>query len=136
MAWIQDHEVALWWLAVISAVAFIATLVAVPLLLIRIPHDYYARGSDHAKAVMKVNSLARAIFVFGKNALGYVLIIAGIAMLVLPGQGILAILVGIALVDFPGKQRFERWVVSRPAVLRSVNWLRQRRGRPPLTFGE
>jgi len=62
--------------------------------------------------------------------------LAGIAMLVLPGQGILAILGGIELMDFPGKYRLERWIVSRPAVLRSVNWLRRRMGRPPLVFEE
>ena len=136
MGWIQDHEVVVWWLAVSSAVVFIATLVVVPLLLVRIPHDYYARRSDHAEPAMKVNPLARAILVIAKNALGYVLIVAGVAMLVLPGQGILAILAGTALVDFPGKQRLEQWIVSRPAVLRSVNWLRRRMGRRPLVFEE
>ena len=85
---------------------------------------------------MKINPLARAILAIAKNALGYVLILTGIAMLVLPGQGILAILAGIALVDFPGKQRLERWIVSRPAVLRSANWLRRRMGRRPLLFEE
>jgi uncharacterized membrane protein SpoIIM required for sporulation len=136
MEWIEDHQAVLLWLALSSALVFIATLVAVPLLLVRIPHDYYARGSDHGQHVMKINPLARAILVIAKNALGYVLIIVGIAMLVLPGQGILAILAGIALVDFPGKQRLERWIVSRPAVLRSINLLRRRMGRPPLVFGE
>ena len=136
MAWIQDHEVVLWWLAVSSAVVFIATLVAVPLLLVRIPHDYYARRTDHTEVAIKTHPVARAILVIAKNALGYVLIVAGIAMLVLPGQGILAILAGIALVDFPGKQRLEQWLVLRPAVLRSVNWLRRRMGRAPLLFRE
>ena len=136
MGWIQGHELVLWWLAVSSAAVFVATLVVVPLLLVRIPHDYYARRSDRAEPAMKINPLARAIVVIAKNALGYVLIVAGVAMLVLPGQGILAILAGIALVDFPGKQRVEHWVVSRPPVLRSVNWLRRRMGRPPLTFRE
>jgi len=134
LAWVQDHELLVWWLAVSSAVVCIATLVAVPLLLVRIPHDYYARGNDPAKVAMKSNRLARVILVIAKNALGYVLIVAGIAMLVLPGQGMLAILAGIALLDFPGKQRLEQRLVSRPAVLRSVNWLRGRMGRPPLLF--
>jgi hypothetical protein len=136
MAWIQDHELALGWLAAVSAIVFIATLVAVPLLLVRVPHDYYARGSDHPRAAIKINPLARAILMVGKNTLGCVLVVVGIAMLVLPGQGILAILAGIALADFPGKHRLERWIVSQPVVLRSVNWLRRRRGRPPLVFGE
>ena len=136
MVWIQDHEMALWWLAVSSGIVFIATLAAAPLLLVRIPHDYYARGRDRAKAAVKINPPARAILVVGRNVLGFVLVLAGIAMLVLPGQGILTILAGIARLNVPGKPRLERWIVSRPVVLRSVNWLRRRRGRPPLIFEE
>ena len=53
-------------------------------------------------------------------------------MLVLPGQGLLTLLVGFLLVDAPGKYRLERWLVSRKAVLRPINWLRRRKGRQPL----
>ncbi len=72
----------------------------------------------------------------GKNLLGYLLIVAGIAMLVLPGQGVLTILLGVILVDLPGKYRFERWIVARPLVLKSINRLRQRAGRDPLVLAE
>ena len=67
-----------------------------------------------------------------KNLLGYLLIVAGIAMLLLPGQGVLTMLLGFIMVDLPGKYRFERWLVARPLVLRSINMLRRRAGREPL----
>jgi len=70
----------------------------------------------------------------GKNVLGYAFIVAGIIMLVLPGQGMLTILIGITLVNFPGRYRLERWFVSRRPVLRSINWLRRRAGQPPLSL--
>ena len=57
-----------------------------------------------------------------------ILIIAGIVMLVLPGQGILSILVGIGLTDFPGKYRLERWLARQPAVFNTMNWIRRKRG--------
>ena len=76
--------------------------------------------------------MVRALLLTGKNALGIVLVVAGIAMLVLPGQGILTILAGILLLNFPGRHRFEHWIVSRPPVFRSINWLRRRNGQPPL----
>ena len=60
--------------------------------------------------------------------------LAGIAMLVLPGQGVLAILIGIMLLDVPGKYRFERWLVMRPPVWRAVAWLRTKAGKDPLTL--
>jgi hypothetical protein len=70
----------------------------------------------------------------GRNLLGYVFIVAGILMLVTPGQGMLTILIGLTLVNFPRKYRLERWIVSRRPVLRSVNWLRRRAGCPPLSL--
>jgi hypothetical protein len=67
-----------------------------------------------------------------KNILGYVFIILGIAMLVLPGQGILTIVIGIMFINFPGKYRLERWAVTRPPVLKAINMLRRRAGHAPL----
>jgi hypothetical protein len=74
----------------------------------------------------------RPIYLIAKNLLGLVLIIAGIAMLVLPGQGLLTIVVGVVLMNFPGKYRLERWLATRRPVWRSLNWLRRRASRPEL----
>ena len=79
--------------------------------------------------------VARGILLAGQNLLGYTFIVEGIAMLVLPGQGMLTILVGIILSDFPSKYKLERWVVTRRPVSRSVNWLGRRAERPPLVLG-
>jgi len=68
-----------------------------------------------------------------KNVAGFVLLAAGIAMLVLPGQGILTMLIGISLVDFPGKRQLERKLIGQPAVLNTINKVREKFGRPPLT---
>ena len=69
--------------------------------------------------------------VFGASV---TLLVAGILMLVLPGQGILTILAALALLDFPGKRKMEMRILHRPAILKSVNWLRKRAGREPLAF--
>ncbi|MFO8032450.1 MAG: PGPGW domain-containing protein [Desulfohalobiaceae bacterium] len=65
-----------------------------------------------------------------KNLLGIVLVLAGLAMLVLPGQGLLSIILGLALTNFPGKFKLQRRLVGYPSVLNSLNWLRRRFGRP------
>ena len=67
-----------------------------------------------------------------KNVLGVVLILLGILMLLTPGQGILTILIGVLLVNVPGKFAMERWVVTRPGVLRTLNRFRAKIGRPPI----
>ena len=53
-------------------------------------------------------------------------------LLLLPGQGILTIAMGLVTADFPGKRRIERWLVARPGILKSLNWVRARAGRPLL----
>ena len=67
-----------------------------------------------------------------KNLAGAVLVLAGLAMLVLPGQGLLTIVVGLLFLDFPGKRSLELRLVRHPPVLRTINWLRATAHRPPL----
>ena len=67
-----------------------------------------------------------------KNALGLLLLACGIVMLVIPGQGLLTMLIGLMLMDFPGKRRLEARLVAVPSVRRSINWLRERAHRAPL----
>ncbi|RME33433.1 MAG: hypothetical protein D6786_07715, partial [Gammaproteobacteria bacterium] len=59
-------------------------------------------------------------------------LLAGLIMLFTPGQGLLTMLVGLLLMNYPGKYRLERWLVTRPRVLETLNWIRARTGHPPL----
>jgi hypothetical protein len=74
------------------------------------------------------------MLVIAKNLLGYIFVLAGILMLMLPGQGVLTILIGIMLLNFPGKYELERWIVSHGSVFRSINWIRRHAGRTPLVL--
>jgi uncharacterized membrane protein YbaN (DUF454 family) len=60
-----------------------------------------------------------------------VLLVAGVLMLVLPGQGLLTVFIALVLLDFPGKFRFERWLVQRRSVGRALQWMRRHGGAPP-----
>jgi len=130
--WVQGHETLFWWLAIFSAVAFVATLLLLPWAVSRIPADYFVSRRPPRGPWADHHPIIRGVLLLAKNLLGVVFVLAGIAMLVLPGQGVLTILAGIMLLHFPGKRRLECWVVSRPAVLKSINWMRQRRKREPL----
>jgi len=79
-----------------------------------------------------MNPIFRSCLIVAKNLLGLVLLIMGILMLVLPGQGLLTILFGIALIDFPGKYKLERHLISYPKVLNSINWIRKKANKKPL----
>lgn len=132
MEWIEANEAALLWLAGSSTFVFLATLIAVPWLVTRIPRDYFTHKRRRPAARGGQHPMLRALLTAGKNMLGVVFVAVGLAMLVLPGQGVMTILVGILLLDLPGKYRLECWVVRRKPILRSINWLRRRAGRPPL----
>ena len=131
--WIPLDETTIWYLAVFSVVSFVATLALVPVLVVRIPADYFAEKKRHRwEPWAHEHPLIRWSLLIAKNLLGYVFIVLGIAMLVLPGQGVLTILIGVMFINFPGKYRLERWVVMRDPVLKTINRLRQRAGHPPL----
>ncbi|HYW79916.1 MAG TPA: PGPGW domain-containing protein [Thermoguttaceae bacterium] len=130
--WVQANDTMLWWLAAISAITFVATLIVVPWLIVRIPEDYFEAPRRHRMPWADQHAVVRVVLLIGKNLLACVLLVAGVAMLLLPGQGILTLLVGILLLNFPGKYELERWLIRRHPVLRSVNWLRRRAGHGPL----
>jgi hypothetical protein len=73
-----------------------------------------------------------------KNAIGWVLIVIGLIMALpgVPGQGLLTLLIGLTIADFPGKHRLERAILARPGVLGRINAVRARFGRPPLVLDE
>jgi len=130
--WIHSNETIVWWLVASSAATFIVSLVLVPMMVVRIPSDYFSYDKRHTKRPEKYPPVIRIIVLILKNLMGLVLVLAGILMLVLPGQGLFTMVVGIMMMNFPGKYKLERWIVERGPVLRSINWLRRRAGHDPL----
>ena len=119
-------------LFIVSAVGFVASLIAIPFILIRLPANYFEE--HHPRSWMENHHpMLRLAGHVLKNVAGVVFFLAGVAMLFLPGQGILTILVGLSLIDFPGKRPLERKLVGLPTVLRTINKLRAKFGKPPLT---
>lgn len=129
---IRAHDTLLWLLAAASVVTFFATMIGAVWLVVRIPSDYFTERKRGRTLWANQHPVVRVLLLIGKNGLGYVFVAAGLAMLLLPGQGLLTIVAGVALLDFPGKYRLQRWLVTRRRVFGSINWLRQRAGRPPL----
>ena len=116
-------------------VTFTISLAIVSFILVRIPPDYFHKDrprdlwSDRHPAV-------RLLGLFAKNLLGVVLVVLGILLSIpgVPGQGLLTILLGIMLLDFPGKRGLEHKLVSRPQILATINGLRHRFGKPSLVL--
>jgi len=121
----------LWWITGASLLSAIATLLAMPWVVTRLPEDYFDHPGRESWRQTSGEPLAALLLGLLKNTVGSVLLALGVLMLFTPGQGLLTILAGLLLMNFPGKYRLERWLVQRPGVLRSLNWLRTRRGKPP-----
>ncbi|MEZ5567638.1 MAG: PGPGW domain-containing protein [Halioglobus sp.] len=114
-----------------SVFVFLATLAAVPWVVARLPHDYFARDRRTAWRSLPAAPVYTLFMGLLKNLLGSVLVVLGVIMLVTPGQGLLTLMTGLLLMNFPGKYHLERWLVTRRGVLRGLNWLRGRRGQAP-----
>ena len=53
-------------------------------------------------------------------------------MIVLPGQGLLTIITGLFLINYPGKFQLEQKIVTIPVVFKALNWIRLKAKKPPL----
>jgi hypothetical protein len=115
----------------IFVVALVASLGAVGFILTRLPHDYFACKN----VVFWADRPAwqRTTAHVGKNLVGVVLIVVGVLLSVpgVPGQGLITILIGIILVDFPGKRRLEARIMRMPRIFAACNKVRVRFRRAP-----
>ncbi|HIB27886.1 MAG TPA: hypothetical protein EYO47_01285 [Candidatus Thioglobus sp.] len=118
------------WMGIVSLVVFIASLLLTPLLLGKIPQDYFIHTNQHK---VEIEHLGHLIIVVIRTLIGFVLLIAGIIMLVTPGQGIITILLGLFLMEFPGKRKLELKFIKHNPTFRALNWLRNKAGKSPFT---
>lgn len=119
------------WFAVSSVFMFVGTLVAIPIILMRLPADYF----DIRKPRPWMENHHPVLRLLGhivKNVVGAIFLFAGFLMLFLPGQGVLTMLIGLSLIEFPGKRRVEAKIVGQSTVLSTINSMRAKFGKPPL----
>lgn len=118
-------------LTIVSIVFFVGSLIAIPFILVRLPADFFdvrvpRPWMENHHPVLRV--LGHIV----KNLVGAIFVFVGFLMLFLPGQGILTMLIGITLLEFPGKRNLEAKLIGQPAVLNAINSMRQKFDKPPL----
>lgn len=121
-------------LAILSAISFVASLIIIPIILVQLPHDYFDIRVNR-RWLKNSHPILRLFGLMIKNILGAAFLTAGFIMLFLPGQGILTMLIGVSLIDFPNKRLWERKIIEQPVILRTINTLRGRYNKAPLTLG-
>jgi len=135
---LSDFFLALTWRkvllgAAIFLVSFFANLGIVTLILVKLPADHFSK-SRKTKFWAGPRPWIHAAKVIGKNIGGVLLVALGIVLSLpgVPGQGLLTVLLGIMLLDFPGRHRLEQKLLSKPSIVNSINKLRGRFGKKPL----
>ena len=123
-------------LGLFSLITFVGSLIAVPWLIGRMQADYFLTHWHKVDARHRRHPVLAIAIWGGRNAVGLCLVLAGIAMLFLPGQGLLTILIGICLMDIPGKRYLLDRLVSNPHIQKGLNWVRRKQGKPEFGFAE
>jgi uncharacterized membrane protein YbaN (DUF454 family) len=113
--------------------SFLLNLGIVSIILVKLPADHFSKDKNK-KFAAGSHPMLRVLLIIGKNILGVALVGLGVVLSLpgVPGQGLLTILLGIMLLDFPGRDRLEQKLLSRPTIVNTINRLRERFGKPPL----
>ena len=135
---LTDFFLALTWRKILLGVAiflvsFFANLGIVTWILVKLPADHFSK-SRKTKFWAGPRPWIHAAKVVGKNIGGVLLVALGIVLSLpgVPGQGLLTVLLGIMLLDFPGRHHLEQKLLSKPSIVNSINKLRGRFGKKAL----
>lgn len=120
------------WTALLAIGGFVVGGVIAAVAVVYLPTDYFDPDPATAARAAAAHPLRRWTWAITRNVLGVVLVVVGVALLFLPGQGLLTLLFGLMLVDFPGKHRLMQKLLARPHVLSAANRWRARFAKPPL----
>jgi len=121
------------WLGIVSTFTFFLSLTIIPWVIYKLDKDFFIHLHEHKKKEDEHPVIFILLRVLRYSA-GIILLSAGILMLFLPGQGILTILFGISLLDFPAKRTVTIRLLSCQSVQSSLNWIRKKGNRTPFSF--
>ena len=122
-AWLENNSYIFFYAGIVSILIFVFSMVSLRLFIIAIPSDYFI-NKKRVSALKNRSVLLWIIYIVFKNIIGYIFIIMGLVALVLPGQGILMILVGLMMSDYPKKFDLEKKIITIKAVRKGINWIR------------
>jgi len=122
-AWLENNSYIFFYLGILSILIFVFSIFGLRLFIIAIPSDYFI-NKKRVSALKNRSILLWIIYIVFKNIIGYVFIIMGLVALVLPGQGILMILIGLMMSDYPKKFDLEKKIITIKTVRKGINWIR------------
>jgi hypothetical protein len=128
--WIKTHALLVFGVGIFSLALLAFSVFMLPVLIVNLPADYFKNGRKPGRPGW-MHPAVYVCYVIVKNILGVILVLLGIIMLALPGQGIVTILLGLMIIDFPGERRLLKYILHKTRAFKAMNWLRRKRNKPP-----
>jgi len=121
--------------ALVAVFAVLTTGIGIAMV-VWIPADYFKEARANGTVWWRRHPVLYASGLVVKNVVGILFVIVGgiMALPLVPGPGLLFILLGFSALDFPGKRKIELRLLAVPSVLRSLNGIRAAFKRPPLVI--
>lgn len=127
--WLSQHTDAIAVIGLVSFLLLATSLLATPWILARLPANYFSKPPS-----IEPRSVRRLFKSVVKTILGFMLMLTGVAMMITPGPGLVCLVLGMALCEFPGKHRLLTRIIRRPSVFSTLNWLREKASKPPFVL--
>jgi len=124
--WMQEHRQAIAALTALSVLLLAATVIATPWVIAQLPTDYFKRKHIETGSLGPL----RVALLILRNGFGVLFILIGIVMMVTPGPGLVAMILGLSICEFPGKHDLLMRLAGQPNVFASLNWLRHKANKP------
>lgn len=125
--WLENNNNLLIYLGVFSFFLFFVSIFGIKYFAAKIPYDYFLRKEKFSR-LRERSIFLWLVYKLLKNLIGYILIFFGVLALILPGQGVIMILIGLVMSDYPGKLNLEKKIISINSVRKGINWLRMKSG--------
>jgi len=131
--WVSSNA---WWIFSISLITLVVSVFAIRYILIKLPSDYFLDQKPSFEG--KQNLTLSVLFFILRNIIGLIFVLIGL-ILSLPGvvgQGVLTLLLGLSIMDFPGKRKLQLKIISQQVVINTINLVRAKASKPPLLLPE
>jgi hypothetical protein len=130
----------IFWIVALTTTASITYFVVITYFITQMDKQYFVRRKTSEDDTMQhihltsMNRSVACVVQIAKIILGFGLLVCGILMLVLPGQGLITMLIGLSLLPFPGKDKMEERILARNSVRSTLNWIRLKAKKEPFIF--
>ena len=128
--WLGGEGRMFWWLAAAGFSLSIIGCIVLPIVIARLPEDYFVSRHRAPLEHLRDRPILRYTLVILKNLAGWFCLVLSAAMFFGPGPGILAFVLAVSLMDFPGKHRMRRRLARNRILHRILDAIRRRAGKP------